>query len=221
MAPENVNPGQAGGGPGAPLELAPVDESAALNRPVKPNPFLTRGNLLLLGMFAVGIAGVYVLSLRNGPTRAMAEQNLDHAKVEAALNVLASQPILAANQKGSTARAIVNEFYTAARQRQVPTAALACNPFVFQAIEANPQPDPNAAEQASPKDKGPDEAALALKAAQALHLQSVVDGEPKMALISGNPMTVGQTINGWTVARIGAREVELTWKDQTFVLQMP
>jgi hypothetical protein len=40
-------------------------------------------------------------------------------------------------------------------------------------------------------------------------------------MISSNLVTVGQTIKGWTVVRIDAREVELSWKDKTYVLEMP
>jgi len=53
-----------------------------------------------------------------------------------------------------------------------------------------------------------------------LRLQSVLVGRQTAAMVSNNLLTTGQTINGWTVSRIEPREVELTWKDQKYVLEL-
>jgi len=224
MAQEEMNLDAAGKGEpnGEPVELQPIDEAAPIRLPAKKSPFLTRGNLMLVAMFAAGIAGVYALSLRSSPTSAMAGQEIVHAKVEAALNVLeAESPELRKRQHGN-AQAIVNEFYMAAKQRQIPLERLRGNPFAFQAIQpAQPDPNKNRDANTPPKPRIDKELQQAMKAVEALRLQAVMGGDPPTALISGNPVRVGMVVNGWIVTHIRAREVELAWRDRKYVLEMP
>jgi hypothetical protein len=220
MAQENVNVAL-GTEPEAPAAAAPkpAEQAAPIRRRSGGSPFLTRTNLGLLAMFAAGIVGLYALRLRHSPAAALADQTLAHAKVEAALNTLGTaEGGLTAEDRGS-AKAIVAEFYAAARQRQVDAKELLGSPFVPRNVEdADPPPPP---EVKAVEVKGPDEFEQALVAVKGLRLQSVLVGKQTTAMISNNLVTVGQTIKGWTVVRIDAREVELSWKDKKYVLEMP
>jgi hypothetical protein len=186
----------------------------------KVNPFMTRGSLALLGMCAAGFIALYLLGGRSGPSAAMGEQVLVHAKVEAALKVMDSQPTAAELSKRTNAKAIADDFYTAARQRQVDRKQLERNPFVFKekAPDAAPIELPREVEI---KDNVPAELKAALEDVKGLRLQTVLVGRSPAALISNNLVTRGQVIKGWTVTRIDSREVELTWKDQKHVLDLP
>jgi len=221
MAPEDlaqIAPPQVAS-PVEPVELKPIDDTTPIRVRPPRSPFLTTGNLMLVGAFVMGAALLYMLKCRIRPSSALAEQNLAHAKVEAALDVLAAKPTPAQIQRRSTAKAMVSEFYTAARQRQVDLRDLRGNPFVFRGI-----PKPKPVELVKPKPivpKVPDDERQALEAAKTLRLKSIIAGEQTVAMISSNILSVGETIKGWTVIRIDPKEVELSWKDKRHVLEMP
>jgi len=211
-------PGQPASPATAALELQPC--ATPMPAAVKGNPFLTRGSLALLGMYAAGFLALYVLGLRSGPKVALGEQNLVYAKVDAALNLMDAQPSAGELTRRTDATAIVKDFYTAAKQRQVDRTRLAGNPFIFR----QKKPEKVAIEivkEVAPKDKAPAELKAAMAAVKTLRLQSVLVGRRTAALVSNNLITTGQTVKGWTVLRIGPREVELTWKDQKYVLELP
>lgn len=205
-----------------PVELKPIEEARSLRVKASPSPFLTRANLMLLAMFGAGFVGLYVLSLRNGPSTALADQTLVHAKVEAALNTMGIAPTTAELERHSRAQAIVSEFYTAARQRQIDLKKLGGNPFIFRQPDVpatQPAAEPNEPNEPAPVAPGEKEA---MQAVQGLQLQSVLIDEQgnRIAFISSNLVATGQTIMGWTVVRIDATEVELTWRDKKHVLKM-
>jgi len=221
MVQENVNLGQPiGVGAAQPMELKPVDDGVPIRARAPRSPFLTQGNLALLAMFAAGVAGLYALRLRNCPSTALADQSLAHAKVEAALDVLGAAPTAAEAQRKSSAKAIVSEFYTAARQRQIDVRALQGDPFVLrlqppaatQPVKAKPEP--------KPEKKVPDDLQRAMEAVKTLKLTSVISGLSTAAMVSSNVVAVGETINGWTVIRIAPTEVELAWRDKRYILRM-
>ncbi len=202
-------------------ELQPCQAQATVARKPRRNLFLTRGSLVLLGIYATGFAALYVLGHGGGgPKAAKGEQNLVYAKVDAALNLMDAQPNAGELNQRTNAKAIVEGFYTAARQRQVDRNRLARNPFVFKekAPDAAPVVVPGEVE---PKDNVPAELKAAMEAVKTLKLQSVLIGRRPAALVSNNLVTTGQNIKGWTVSRIGPREVELTWRDQKHVLELP
>jgi hypothetical protein len=205
-----------------PVELKPIEEAGNLRAKGSPNPFLTRANLMLLAMFGAGFGGLYVLSLRNGPSTALADQTLVHAKVEAALNTMGVAPTAADLEQHSRAKAIVNEFYTAARQRQIDLEKLRGNPFIFRKPDVpatQPAAEPNEPNAPPPAEPGEKEA---MQAVQGLQLQSVLIDEQgdRVAFISSNLVATGQTIMGWTVVRINPTEVELSWREKKHVLKM-
>ncbi len=212
--------------PAAPAATATLEpQQCATPMPAAPkatgNPFLTRGSLVLLGIYAAGFLALYVLGLRSGPKTAQGEQNLVYAKVDAALNLMDAQPSDGELTQRTNAKAIVDDFYTAAKQRQIDRTRLAGNPFIFR--QKQPEAAPvEIVKEVVPEDKAPAELKAAMAAVKTLRLQSVLGGpQTTAALVSNNLLTTGQTIKGWTVARIGQREVELTWKDQKYVLELP
>ena len=221
MAQENLKAEMVPPVPGAPpsLELAPAGEAAPVVPRATKSPFLTPGNLMLVAAFAAGFVVLYGLRMRNGPASALADQNQVHAKVEAALNSLGTLPSEVDLQQKGTAKAIVNEFYTAARQRQVDRSALRGNPFQYESARA-PEPTTAPAAPIQLRNEVPTDEKRALEAIKSFKLQSVLVGRQKTAMISNNLVTEGSILAGWTVVRIGPREVELQWKDRTHELRM-
>jgi hypothetical protein len=179
--------------------------------------FLTRGNVVLLALYVGGFGGMWLLGRQaGGPNKALAQQRNMHAKVESALSLLEATP---SGGAASTAKGIVSEFYMAAKQRQLEAELLPKNPFVFQPtnVEAKPvEPEKPKLEAAPDEDEK-----YAMAAIKSLRLQSVLMGKQTVAVISNNMLTEGQKVGPWTVSRIGAREVELTWKEKTHLLKMP
>ena len=180
---------------------------------------LIKGNLLLACLFAAGIGCVYLLSLRGGPQVANAQQESNELQVNAALAAM-NMPESA---KGASAASVVESFYTQASQRQLPMDSLKGNPFIFQMpqakviVPAAPASQPVVIEEVN----AAKESSQMLTAAKALTLQSVLTGTGgATAMISNNLLTEGQTIHGWTISKIGHKDVLLTWKDQTFVLKL-
>ena len=177
------------------------------------------GNLLLVGLFAAGIACVYFLSLRGGPTKASAEQVAAESKVDIALQQL---DLVAGAGERDKAQAVVDAFYYEAKQRQIPLADLKRNAFVF---EPAGRTGISRANPADPSFKRPDPSAVAqseaLDAVRRLRLQSVMAGpRGATAMVSNNLLAEGQSINGWTVVKIKPTEVVLQWNDQQYVLKM-
>jgi hypothetical protein len=179
---------------------------------------LMTGNWLLVGLFGAGLAFLYAMNLMKGPSPASAQQIQAQSSVEEALAKLSVSG--AAPAAGKTTKAIVETFYCEAKHRQIPAEAIKSNPFVFRAV-APPLPQAAVVEPtASTKPAASNAAAEALDAVKALKLSSVLMGAKPAAIISDNLLTEGQSIHGWTVNKILAREVQLSWKDQTYVLRM-
>ena len=201
-------------------------ETVAAEGKVRPEaagrkfPAISRGNLMLGGLFLAGIAGVYLLSLRNSPANASAEESTAEAQVDSALSMLSKARPSSPDRQN--APDIVNSFYYAAVQRQIPLDRLKGNPFVFRPPHGvAPTTKPVEAKSAPVEDEGAKELSEAMVAVRDLRLQSVLIGKSgATAIISNNLLSEGQTIQGWTVSKIQAREVLLMWKDQKFVLKM-
>ena len=220
MEPTTKTAAPLGQGPAMSAELQPCQVKGPVARRPKRNGFLTRGSLVLLGVYATGFAALYVLGHSGGPKSAKGEQNLVYAKVDAALNQMDAQPASGELNQQTDAKAIVDNFYTAARLRQVDRSRLARNPFVFK--DKPPETQPVVVpKEVDPKDSVPSELKAAMAAVKTLKLQSVLVGKSPAALVSNNLVSTGQNIKGWTVTRISPGEVELTWRDQKHVLELP
>jgi hypothetical protein len=179
-----------------------------------------QGNLILVVLFAAGVACVYLLSLRGGPAKALAKQEADEIRVTSALAELQAETEKRGVPAGS-AMALVDTFYYETCQRQVPLERLAGNPFEFEPpggeeVALDAQTD--GTQPALPKAT---RASEALEAVKQLHLQSVVAGPSgAAAMISNTLLCEGQVICGWTVTKINPQSVLLTWQDQTYELKM-
>lgn len=221
MEPTTKTAAPPGQGPAMSAELQPCQVRRPVARRPKRNAFLTRGSLVLLAVYATGFTALYVLGHGGGPKSAKGEQNQVYAKVDAALNQMDAQPASGELNQQTDAKAIVDNFYTAARLRQVDRSRLVRNPFVFKDKPAETQPVVVVPKQVDPKDSVPSELKAAIAAVKTLKLQSVLVGKSPAALVSNNLVATGQNIKGWTVTRISPGEVELTWRDQKYVLELP
>jgi hypothetical protein len=199
--------GEGEGSPGAPASPGGLDQIRNL----------MSGNWLLVGLFAAGLAFLYVMNLMKGPATASAQQIQAQSNVEEALAKLSGSG--AAPGQGKTTAAIVETFYCEAKHRQIPADSLKSNPFVFKAIPPA-SPTTQVAEANVVVKTSEPGVPEAMDAVKALSLRSVLMGAKPAAIISDNLLTEGQSIHGWTVTKIMAREVHLSWKDKTYVLKM-
>jgi hypothetical protein len=163
---------------------------------------------------------VYLLRLSGGPQIASAQQQINESQVNAVLTAIGSSTA----GKDASAAAVVAAFYTQASQRQLPLGSLGANPFIYQPGQAKVlaivTTRPAITEEASAKNTA-QALETQIQAAKGLTLQSVLTGAAgATAVISNNLLTEGQTIRGWTISKILSKEVQLTWKDQTYVLKM-
>ena len=174
-------------------------------------------NLLLAALFAAGIGGVYLLSLRQGPAEASAQERQTEVQVDTALARLSAGSVAQ-----TKAKVLVDAFYYQASQRQIPVEDLWGNPFLFTPPQ-RPEPTTKPADE-KPKrpipgenPSGPDPLAEARK----LSLQSVLMGtDGRKAMISNNLLGEGQVIRGWTVQTIESRTVVLAREGKTYILKM-
>jgi len=192
--------------------------SSPLRPPVTMRGSFVRSNMLLIGVFAVGILCVYMLGLREPPRTASGQQSapqisveFDHKEVDKSESVCGLKP--------GEGMAIVDTFYYQAKQRQIPIGALVGNPFVTRS------PRLAAPSLAKTPIKGDDaqsdSMAEAIERVKKLKLQSVLMATSgTTAMVSGQLLTKGQQIRGWTVVHIEPRRVVLAWRDQKFALEM-
>lgn len=175
-------------------------------------------NFLMIGLYGAGILGVYLLSLRAGVEVASAEEQATTAKVEALLDM---DQAMSAQPKPDETAAVVDTFYYDAKQRQIPVRLLVGNPFLYVPPGTGlTSKELNKLTTSQVREREKRNAMMA--AVRDLQLQSVLSrGERAMAIISGNLVAEGQTINGWTVKSIQSKEVILKWRDEEFVLKMP
>ena len=195
---------------------------ANVSAPGRSRQSLLRGNLALVVMFAGGLAAVYLLSLREGPAAASAEQRTAELAVDEALSRLGKGDP-ESSQPQSRAEDVVATFYLQARQRQIPLADLQRNPFRCEVYSTRGTEARSRKEQTPPQDTSQAKALSdAMAEAKGLTLQSILTGSAgATAMISNNLLTEGQKIRGWTVSKIGTRQVVLTWKEHQHVLKMP
>ena len=196
------------------------DKAFGLGRAAASKFRISPLDLLLIGLFASGLICLYLLSLRNGPQTASAEEQNVKARVEAALSQLGT---VSDKTQADETSAIVDTFYYEAAQRQIPVERLSGNPFVYMpAVFANSSLLPNQNNADPAEIQKQQRLSDAMDAAKQLHLQSVLmGGQQATAMISNNLLTEGQIISGWTVKSIESRQVTLAWNDHEYVLKMP
>ena len=180
---------------------------------------LSRTNLILIGMFAAGLGGVYLLSMRGAPEAANANDRAVEQQVSSFISEQGASPKPSA---GKNTKKIVEAFYNYTSRHQVPLNELQGNPFQFRDPSATGAPAkvekvvPTAAELAVRKQKADIEAEFAR-----LKLQSIMTSpRGATAIINSNFLSTGQRCGSFTVGKISAREVELKWNQDTFMLRI-
>ncbi|HAU36609.1 MAG TPA: hypothetical protein DCX07_02690 [Phycisphaerales bacterium] len=200
----------------AEFEAAGGDHAA---KTAHPRHAVSKGNLMLLGLFISGLVAVYLMSLRTGPQEATAEQQTAQKQVDLALAQFLATP--ASNAQRNLAASVVDNFYSDTRQRQIPRDQLRSNPFEYRAPASRQVAVAATADDAPPPEPKDLAQEQAMEAVRQLTLQSVLVGSHgATAMVSNNLLTEGQTISGWKVEKIRPDEVVLTWKNQKHVLRI-
>lgn len=201
-------------GPAALYTPPPVMRSGGL---------LSRGNILLAGLFVAALVGLYIIHATAGPDSAAASTKEIDKKLDGFLKQLQDLK----KQGGKKATAIDTSRFEA-RHRQIAVTDLHLNPFRYKPIEAAgalPTITPtsqSASTAVPPQDTAAaaKEAADAIAKVKSLKLQSVMMGQEPAALIDGTMIGLGQKILGWTVVDIQSQTVRLQWRDKTYTLYL-
>src|SRR5215212_9292604 len=169
---------------GAETEFVVAEEKKATNT----------GMLLVVLLVAVAGGGIFLLYKRGGPapaTAATVEAEKANATISSFLNngpggIKMMEQMLKDTEK------VVKQFLEYPATNQIPLSDLKSNPFRFAPAKgANPTADAEAAKKVREEEK-----LAALKAVQALNLQSVIhSGSRKACMINNTLYTEGQQID--------------------------
>ena len=174
--------------------------------------------LYLILLLAVGGGGMYYMYKRQGPATASASTPEAAKAAETVNTFLSSGPsnIKAMQMMLKDTEKFVKQFLEYPSVKQTPLSALATNPFRFAPKAANADAD---AENA--KKKKEDEKVAALKASEALMLQSIItSGSRKACMINNAMYTEGQQIDQFTVEKIEKHRVIVKTGAFRFELKM-
>jgi len=178
-------------------------------------------NLLLIVLVLAAVGGVYLLSRWKGPGKASAEIRTAELQVD---DALARLGVPKPTDGRADVKSLIEGFYGQATERQIPIRALARNPFVYRRPSGSiPMVVVKTARPPTPAEvEAAQENQDALKTVQTLQLQAVLGGSTgSCAIISNNLLTGGQQIQGWTVTKIEARKVVLSYKQYVHELKLP
>lgn len=179
---------------------------------------ISRANMLLIGLFALGIGCVYFLSLRNGPTEANAQNQAMEMQVDQFIaDARAGQDPIDAE-----GRQIIETFYRDLTRRQVPLDDLRANPFVF---ERPTGPEGEVIETEASITQAELEHRRRMREVerefQQLTLQSIMfSSRGGTAIVDNDLLRPGQQFGSFTVEEITPNTVLLRWEDQTYTLRM-
>jgi len=202
------------------VEPAGTPEAGYEEKPMRTGNPAARGNMLLVGLLAAGIAAVFFLSTRQGPEAASASTELAEKKVDLALAEFSKAKAAVGNKDTKKARVLAILNYKMA-ERQIPSEYVRGNPFAFVPPGAQTVDSGQSQEDGARAIAARNQLSSAMSAAKNLELQSVLTGGSKpIAIISEKLLREGQTIDGWTVTEIRPRRVRLQWKNHTHVLNL-
>ena len=187
----------------------------------KVGGLFSKGNLLLMGLFAAALVGLYMIHVHSGAGSASAATKNTDAKMDSFLKTISE--LRKQGDKKVTVALDTTKFE--ARHRQVPLTDLHLNPFRYKPIENIGLPSeaatqPSDVVTSAAQDAAKKEVENALTKVKELKLQSIISGREPAALIDNNMVGVGQKIAGWTVVDIQPQQVKLTWRDQTHTLYL-
>jgi len=177
---------------------------------------MSSATMALVGVFAAGLAMVYLLGLQNKPRKADASQQAKEKHVSTAIQELLTKQGKADQMKNllkDTDR-LVKLFDTAQGTQHLQAEALPTNPFKEPVV---------AAAQPTVAPVHVDDQARWRKAAETfatLRLQSVILGRENMAMINNQLVSTGAKLGPFTVQAIEAQRVVLALDGREFELKM-
>ena len=155
-----------------------------------------QGLIFLLVLLAVGGGGTYFMYMRQGPAAAQAAANPEAQKAEQTINTfLTSGPdgIKMMQTMLKDTEKVVQQFLEYPSLTQIPLSSLHTNPFRMAAANGADGEPVNLNEEAL-KRKREEEKQAAIKACDALKLQSIISGSRKACMINNTLYQEGQQV---------------------------
>jgi hypothetical protein len=177
-----------------------------------------QGLLYLALVVALAGGGMYFMYKRQGPSSASAAPAPEVAKAEATINTfLTSGPsgIKAMQEMLKDTEKVVKQFLEYPSVTQIPLSDLHTNPFrVSKADDQNPDGEKQ-------KRKREEEKQAAIKASEALQLQSIMhSGARKACMINNTLYQEGQQVDQFTIEKIEPSRVIIKSSVYRFELKM-
>jgi hypothetical protein len=159
----------------------------------------------MFGLLLLAGAGFYFMQLKTGPAAAVAAKAPEAAAAKKTIDTfLGSDNIKTMEAMLKNTESVVQRFLNYPSVTQVPLSDLKTNPFRSKPVNDN---DSNASAEQEKK-KHEEERLAALKAVQALSLQSVMYAPDRKACMINNSLyREGQQVDEFTVERISATSV--------------
>jgi len=186
----------AGQGEGA--ELSEVLEGGEENFVAEETKPGNRNTIVLFGIIIAALGGYYLMYVRAGPQTARAatpeaaaaDKTIQGFLSSGNANIKLMQEMLRNTQK------VVEQFRSYPSMTQVPLNDLKTNPFKYLGGKSAEDDGTGAARQRQ------QDRQAALKAVQALQLQSIVHGSRKACMINNAMYTEGQQVDTFTIEKI-------------------
>ncbi len=174
-----------------------------------------RNLMVLLGVALVGAAVVWFMYFKKGPasaeaaSAAQADQTISQFLSDGTRNIRQMEQMLRDTER------VVEQFRSYPSMAQMPLSELRTNPFRFHDMSGQP------ADADMARRKREEERAEALKAVQALSLQSIMhSGNHKACMINNQLFQEGQQVNEFTIDRISPDSVIVRTGAYRFELKM-
>lgn len=216
-AAEGGDSGTSDSSTGADLSAALAGDGSNEFYVAEDRPAASKSWLVLVLLVALGGGGLYLMHLKTGPKAATAAVESQQAKktINSFLEGGESNIKLMEQALRETER-VVRRFVDYPNANQVPLADLRTNPFRL-VLQRDPV---NTSEIANRKRKEEERQAV-IRAVQTLRLQSVMSGAANRSCMINNTLyREGQTVEGFTVEKIGAGSVIVRQGAYRFELRM-
>jgi hypothetical protein len=180
-----------------------------------------KGLLALLGLLAVAGGGLYLMSVRAGPSRAAANPEVESANKTISQflskgpdNVKAMEAMLRDTEK------VVQQFLAYPSVTQVPLEELKTNPFRHE-ISASKTADASRQQLDAERRRKEEERQKVLKAVQSLQLRSIIHSGTRRACLINNTLYLeGQNVEGFVIEKINPGSVVVKQDAYRFELRL-
>ena len=201
---------------------------------VASHPLLDRHKLTVVAVVVVSILVIFAMRWWRGGVPATAGAAQTEARIESALTRLSQPDAMAADDPLSPANvrlltmdteAILRAFGADPTQHQVGVDEVRKNPFVMempevdQPVVAAAPPPPQPVEE-DPAVARAQERQVLMQAVETMELQSVMMGRDPVAIVDGEFVRRGSSVNGFEVVRIEAQSIILRHGNDGFRLRM-